>query len=1258
MQTIYKKYKERFIEISGKNRSLFTKSIVKKYTYDLGGLLETFDTDDFYAFLWQQRSLFTVINEKISKKLLKISQKNAKESEVPFFYEGDEVISEAPQKTEVSENTLLNKEAGDLKYLKREVEEIQKETGKYDLYVGFPYVFGKISADIPVKAPLLLFPVAINVDKDTVTLTHIENQPVIINKSFILAYCKEHGIKTDNVITEFDPLADNSFKNIYDVVDYLINIGFKIKYQKRKGLVPFDPVKEINFDSLELKNMAVLGRFPLANPIYNDYLLLEKNNLSTPSIDLLLQGKIKKQKSKSKDLVSYTINDLDYAQENAIEKINALSNIVIYGPPGTGKSQTIVNIISDALCKNKKVLVVSQKQAALDVVFSRLGKLNSKALLIPDPEKDKNAFFDRIKQMHTQLLREKNEDNQKKYQNYEINIHKELSILESISDTLFTKTEFGLSLQEMYAQSYYIGKDSKDYGLYTAMLDTDIINKNYNTLYETIKYIKDKNIAKLFIGRQELMEKNPMVVHIKSDLDMHQLKETHTFLTKIISNAKPPFDFSKYPRSRYLTTFYLEKAAQNRESLERIADMLTKIEHPELSQCVNASVFPLFWPMYPVLKYRYNNYKKDINIDLNIALKGLTDYEKQFRPLSLVLDDEGYALAIGGVLNGNYELLKKLLDALENYVSIRDMNKVLGELTVDIKETLDYCYKMSDKSLYSLNNIINMVLPIRIYHEIIKNDSYIENMLSDTVNFENMRQHILKLKSDQREITKTLALDKFSYEYAQYFDNSPKSKDYLYQIQKQRAFWPIRRMLEFFDDFLFRLFPCWLLSPQTVSTIFPLKTGMFDLVVFDEASQMFIENALPTIYRGNNIVVAGDNKQLRPSSGFVKRYSVDDSFDYNIDLSTQAALEVESLLDLATAKYTPVNLVYHYRSDYSELIDFSNMAFYENKLQIAPNITISTNNPPIERIKVKGTWQHRHNHEEATAVVKLVRTILREREYNETIGIVTFNVEQKEYIEDMLDAEADKVSTFRRQLYNEQNRIEDGENRSLFVKNLENVQGDERDIIIFSIGYAKNEYDKVVAQFGSLSTEGGENRLNVAITRARKKVYVITSIEPEELDKAETTKNNGPKLLKKYLQYARAVSANNLEEVSKVLKTLDAHTKEISKEGAYEEQIKQGLEAMGYTVYTNLGNTYYKLSLGIYDNELKRFVLGVECDYQAFNNSENVLERDVYRIKFLENRGWKIVRVWSRDWWQSKKKVLDTLTDMIEKEKERLKKVG
>jgi len=374
-----------------------------------------------------------------------------------------------------------------------------------------------------------------------------------------------------------------------------------------------------------------------------------------------------------------------------------------------------------------------------------------------------------------------------------------------------------------------------------------------------------------------------------------------------------------------------------------------------------------------------------------------------------------------------------------------------------------------------------------------------------------------------------------------------------------------------------------------------------------------------------------------------------------MDLSAQAALEVTSLLDLAINKYPQIELAYHYRSESCQLIDFSNLAFYDNKLQIAPNLCYGQKEQPIERIKVNGEWVNRHNHQEAVAVVKLLKSLFNNRKQNESIGIVTFNSDQKEYIEDILDQEADTSGTFRRQLYQESHRYEDGENHSLFVKNLENVQGDERDIIIFSIGYARNNKGKIVAQFGSLSLEGGENRLNVAITRARKKIYIVTSIEPEELTQADNSKNAGPRLLKRYLQYARAVSTGNQDEVKKILSNLPSSAK-TDCVFTYEQEIKAELEKLGYTVFANLGNTNYKLSLGVYDKKLGKFVLGIECDYQAYQNSTEVLERDVFRIKFLEGKGWKIVRVWSRDWWQSPQNVLEKLVAEIENAKAKITK--
>ncbi|MDR0697487.1 MAG: DUF4011 domain-containing protein [Christensenellaceae bacterium] len=1295
MNAIYQKYKERFIQLSGRNRSLYLRGIVKKYSYDIGAILEnSSEIDNFIDFIWQKKHVFHIMNDKIATRLAQRDLKadEAQPSLVPSntpedifdLLENDESSSKKTVKLPtVSKTQRLLKEIESLRYLKREVDELEDETGRYELYIGYPFVSGNLSQDIQLMSPLMLFPVNIEIEKNQVSLVLPENKPAILNKALILAYAKERNLKTDSITQEFFLNEDLDIHSIYEIIDYLEEKGIKFKYVKRKGIVKFEPPTsgfEKNArlqisDAIEVKHMAVLGRFPLANSIYNDYLALEKDNLSSPSIEMLLNTKpvlnltevVEKKSRKKSDQMPvvdeipkspyfYGIQDVDYAQEKALEALEKNENVVIYGPPGTGKSQTIVNIISDALCKKKRVLVISQKRAALDVVFSRLGVLNSKAMLVPDPEKDKNIFFERLVDMHERSqIAALNSDIQK-HVAVEQDIRDEIKTLTDISNTLYRPTSFGLNLQEMYAASYNIGKISSDYEFYNKLKNTNIINRKYADLSADIRLINDKNLHGLYVKQKKLLTDNEIIGYLLPNIDMHQLKEARTVVARYIEENSAPFNVTKYPYSRYLTTFYLEEAASDRRSIERVAEIITEVEHPKLVKALKVtSSIPVFWPAYFLFKYRHFCYKEDIKIDLNIAKHALEGFEEDYKILHRVIDPQGYSLAIGSIINGNTFFLKKLLEALDNYISIRDINAALSELSPWVREILDFAYRESDQTQLTFQSALDKIMPIRIYHEILSESPMAEQYLSKTITFNDLRNRILALKAEQRKINMSLAIQAFTEDYASHFSNSIDSKDYLYEIKKNKRLKPIRTMFEHFEDYLLLLFPCWLLSPDVVSTIFPLKKHLFDLIVFDEASQIFIESALPAIYRGDKVVVSGDNKQLRPSALFLKRYLGDYvylSSQYN--LATQAALEVESLLDLATSRYSPVHLTYHYRSEFAELIDFSNAAFYDNRLQVAPNIKKRKNEKaPIERIKVRGVWNDRKNHEEAAMVVRLVKSILSSRLMRESIGIVTFNIEQKEYIEDLLDHEAEKSPQFARQLSREKNRYEEGENVSIFVKNLENVQGEERDIIIFSIGYAKNTNDVIYANFGALSMEGGENRLNVAVTRAKKKVYVVTSIEPEELDRVETSKNNGPRLLKRYLQYARAVSDNDTKGIREVLSMLYVDRRHKLDIGRYEEQIKTELEKLGYVVDINIGNTKYKLSLAIYDDTLKGYVLGIECDYQAFNTSDSIMESDVYRIKFLENRGWTIMRVWSRDWWISRERVLDEIVAAIDRERTR-----
>lgn len=335
-------------------------------------------------------------------------------------------------------------------------------------------------------------------------------------------------------------------------------------------------------------------------------------------------------------------------------------------------------------------------------------------------------------------------------------------------------------------------------------------------------------------------------------------------------------------------------------------------------------------------------------------------------------------------------------------------------------------------------------------------------------------------------------------------NNRTTYRELEHQVTKKRKVWPVRKTIATFKDELFNLIPCWLASPESVSAIFSMETK-FDLVVFDEASQCFSEKGLPAIYRAKQVVITGDKHQLAPNDLYQVRFEEDEE--------VSSDLEIDSLLDLASKYFMQTQLTGHYRSESLDLIEFSNSHFYNNTLQLIPQFDkLNTNEPGILFKKVAGVWDNGTNKIEAEAVVQQLFLLLNSGETS--VGVVTFNFKQQNLILDLIDERLSATQTTLPE--------------SVFVKNIENVQGDERDIILFSIGYAENKAGKVNANFGSLNFEKGENRLNVAVTRAKKKIILFSSILPHQLHVGDT-KHVGPKLFKKYLTYALAVSEGNFK---------------------------------------------------------------------------------------------------------------------------------
>ncbi len=1261
-KSIYTYYKERLIEIGGKNKCLYLKNIVRKGAYDIGRIFEGREdkVNELTKFLWSAgKDPLTLISHDEAHELIgnlgmpdggEESEKEARTAE-----EFARRMFGKKARVSAEQTKLLEAEVAKLKELKREAEDIERETGKNDLYIGYPFVFGSIQQGPQktlIKAPLMLFPVKINiVDEETVDISFRGNEKIQINKALILAYAQSKRMNVDELETEFDDLSQ--FRSLLSIIKHLGNARIRIDCKASKNIYNYARFKEPESQrtDLSVRHAAVLGRFPLSSSIYNDYCVLEKKKLTNDAIDeLLRQGdkfgkrkfgikaKIKLKKplraKRNQTKASYIVKMLDFAQSEVVKKVDSLGNMVIYGPPGTGKSQTIVNVITDALCKKKRVLVVSQKKAALDVVYSRLGTLNEKAMYVNDEGKQKHAFYERIYEAH-----KRSEEDQHikldslvaEYAELQAKVDAQEKLLDDINHVLNDKQPFGLSLSDMYSSSYMLPKGSGEYAVYLRMVESrDLMALNYKELSDAMFTIRANNIIDTYYSYALAKEKNPIIDCMRNDIDIPTIADVKQKLSEIQKSRKGFFNITKYPYTRQVLAYYA--MLDNPATLHAVAKMESRLENPN-----------------PLLR----GFKsKEVEEKMKETLRVIGEFVKEYDCLYKVMTRDGYISVIDNILRGNTAYIKLVHEALDKYIEQRDVSMLLSTLDKNMLDILNFAYEAS-RNYTNYLEIIEKIPVIRMYHEITVCEERLKDQLAKVVDYPNISARIYKLKEAQLEVSQKICHGIACKEYQELYQNAENAKDYLYQISKDKKHWAIRKAMEVYGNFIFSLFPCWLLSPENVSSLLPLEKNLFDIVIFDEASQVFIESTIPTIYRGKNIVVAGDAKQLRPSATFMKRFLGADieSFD---DPSVQAALEVESLLDLAVARYNSANLTYHYRSRHQELIDFSNCAFYSGNLQVAPNIYTGKSAKPMERYKVAGKWIDRKNLAEANKVVDIIKNILSTRKHDESIGVITFNSDQQAAISDAIDKEAARDGKFRIQIANEKTRMEGGEDIGLFVKNLENVQGDERDIIIFSIGYAPNELGKVHTNFGSLSTEGGENRLNVAITRAKTKIIVVTSIEPEDL-KVEASKNEGPRLLRDYLSYVRSVAAGDKENAAAILRTLcpavegSNELKRLTSLPGIEEQMKEKLEKLGYKVEIGLGNKNSRISLAVYDDQCDKYLIGVELDKDAFASSASAMERDVYKPKFLEGRGWTVMRVWSRDWWMSPGRVVRSIVNAAEK---------
>ena len=1231
-----------------------------------------------------------------------------------------------------------------------------EENGANTLYLALGLLkwYETPSSERPRYAPILLLPVEIirkSAAKGYVIRTREEE--TMMNITLLEMLRQNFGIS----ISGLDPLpTDESGVNVKLIYSIIRN---SIKNQRK----------------WDVEEQAILGifsfnKFIMWNDIHNNANKLVQNKI----VSSLINGKIEweaateeidatdmdKQVSPA-DIVLPII--ADSSQLEAIYEAVHDKTFILHGPPGTGKSQTITNIIANALYKGKRVLFVAEKMAALSVVQNRLAAIGLApfCLEIHSNKTKKSAVISQLKET-TEIIRQTPPEEFRKEAERLLNLRAELN---QYIEALHKEYPFGVSLYDaiIHYQSVdvescfdipqaYLDTLDKDtfaqwedaiellvrtanacghpyqhpltgisiteyssavkegssqlltgfidllttirqkLDVFSILLkDTDIhpTRKDFQTISHIIRRILDipeltPGLLTLPLLNETLNEYREVVVHGRKRDE--QRKEIETgFTQEILSiNAKQMLaEWNRVSDQWFLPRYFGQRKIRKAINVYALKTIETEDIKPLLHRIIRyqeeAEAVRKYIGQLPSLFGRpgknedWNtieqiiddmtslhshllNYAKDIakvsQIKQNLSAQ-LTEGIQTFRDIHAHSFNELYQLAdtltatekkLSGMLGISIEALytdsadwitialskartwKENLDKLKDwyqwlqaYQTLRSLG--IGFIATEYKEKNIPTSQLTDsfrKSFYqaAIRYIIAKEPTLELFNGKIFND-IIAKYKQISAKFE---------ETTQRELFARLAsnIPSFTHEAIQSSEVGILQKN----IRNNARGISIRKLFDQIPTLLSRMCPCMLMSPLSVAQFIDTDADKFDLIVFDEASQMPTYEAVGAIARGKNVIIVGDPKQMPPTSFF----SVNTIDEDNIEME-----DLESILDDCLALSIPSKyLLWHYRSKHESLIAFSNSEYYDNKLMTFPspdNIESKVRIVNINGYYDKG--KSRQNRAEAQAVVDEIARRLRSEELRKkSIGVVTFSIVQQALIEDLLS----DLFIF----YPELETLALECNEPLFIKNLENVQGDERDVILFSVGYGPDAEGRVSMNFGPLNRAGGERRLNVAVSRARYEMIIYSTLRSDMID-LNRTSSIGVAGLKRFLEYAEKGTRSTISSVPRQLSEATA---------SIETIIADRLRSLGYTVHTDIGCSGYKIDIGIVDTEnTSNYQLGIICDGKNYKRTKTARDREIVQNNVLKALGWNIYRIWTMDWWEKPDEVIATIQEAIARKK-------
>lgn len=1204
--------------------------------------------------------------------------------------------------------------------ISKRAREFVEETGVNVAYMAFGFVHWKEKtfSGEEFRAPVLLVPIQLTHDSvmDPYFIKTTEDD-VIVNPTFAYKLDAEYGVKLPDYDDEgLDAYLEKAGK-LVKKLQWTVSSECKLGIFSFLKINMYRDLKDNASVILKNENVRVL----LDEPV--------KKNSS--------ENAKNKGRSEADPLINlHCVVDADSSQIAAIEMAKSGRSFVLQGPPGTGKSQTITNIIAECLSDGKKVLFVSEKLAALNVVYDKLKQsgLSEFCLELHSHKANKKNVIDEI--CHTLRTPRSSvsakadseiaakEKAQKQLDEYAKELHKQRPVI-------------GKSLYQLY-EAFSVTADVPD----IEWAIPRITERNEEYLSETVSLLEQFGDSVPGVGYY--YKQNPWYGYIDPDTSFQEkvrVKEALKELTEFLQTLNPVLeqisdkykvlslsleeartwrDFFRFASSsQIITQPLLEKdncksvcavidglencgrdVLLSREKMETVCDdgiyknsgeechkkLILQFGGPfsrlfsseykqmivDLRMCKRDGKKPSYEEAVALTKQLADCQKKaeefrkaeePVKSMLGPAYKGLqTDWAYVREQLNMLRPITEAAVPFGKLMSDvNFEketdffaacadkldhafsqcnesglthiaqcfdkaffdiakspcehILKKCgacldaADGLDSWCRFRDLLSRLDE-----KQVIPYIDKAIsrklDPQLFAaafqkqfyrqwIYTVLSEVPVLSSFSRTSQDKAVKTFTEKDVKQFEINKAKIREILSTKRPSLDVVA-------------SGSSLAVLLREGEKKRRQKSIRTLLAETGEMVLHIKPCFLMSPLSVSTFLPSDAVHFDVVIFDEASQIFPQDAIGAIYRAKQLIVVGDSRQMPPSNFFNSTVESE-----NEDEEADDVTDFESILDLCSTSMQQFRLRWHYRSRYEQLIAFSNKNFYDGSLITFPSSKAKDPGVGVDYYHVDGIFDRktRTNRKEAEFIVALIYQNL-EKYPKRSLGVVAFNIAQQALIDSLL--------TKRRQSMPEKEYLfQNNEKEPLFIKNLETVQGDERDTILFSIAYGTDDQGRLLHNFGPLNRAGGERRLNVAVTRAKCNVQLVSSMHYADID-LKRTSSNGARLLREYLDFA--------ENGNIALERTEPASSYERQDSDFEKEIRGFLRSRGYRVDSQIGCSESKVSIGLKVPGREDYVLAIECDGAAYHASYNTRDRDRLRKEILERMGWRFYRVWSTAW--------------------------